>query len=93
MIHDSHSIAFPQKARACLVPNILGHSPLENVWLFLNRGVRVTGIVHDPRYWQSSIPKGGLEIILKVTFTIMDEEERFLKRLHNLIAVNFQTPS
>jgi len=96
LIHDPHSIAFTRKIRARLVPDIVGHIPLEisrYVWFFMNRGGRVTGTVHDPRYRPSPIPKGGLEIILKVTFTIKEEDKRYLERLRSLISKNYQTPS
>ena len=65
LIHDPHSIAFTRKTRAHLVPIIVGNFPLQiprYVW-FMNRRGRFTGIVHDPRYQQSPIPKRGLEII------------------------------
>ena len=91
-----NSIAFTRKTRVRLVPDIVGHFPLEisrYVWFFMNRGGRVTGIVHDPRYRPSPIPNGGLEIILKVTFTIVDEDKRYLERLRTLIAENYETPS
>ena len=95
LIHDPHSVAFTRKSRARLTPDVVGHFPLEisrYVWFFLNRGGRVTGMVHDPRYRRSPIPMGGLEIIIKVTFTIAEEKKRYLERLRELIAKNYETP-
>ena len=96
LIHHPHSIAFTQKSGVRLVHDIVGHFPLEishYVWFFIYLRWCVTGIVHNPRYWQSPIPKGGLEIILKVMFTIVDDDKRYLEMLHNLIADNYETPS
>ena len=96
LVHDPYSIAITRKTRARLVADIVGHFPLEIsrfIWFFINHGGRVRCIVHDPKYRPSPIPKGGLEIILKVTFAIEDENKRYLERLRNLIAENYETPS
>ena len=96
LIHDPHSIAVTRKTRARLVPDIVGHFPLEisrYVWFFIHRGGRVACIVHDPKYRRSPIPKGGLEIVLKVTFSIAEENKRYIERLRNLIAENYETPT
>ena len=58
----------------------------------MDRGGRIVAKVHTPRYRRSPIPKGGLEIIVKITFTIDDEKKRYLERLRELIIGNYETP-
>ena len=41
---------------------------------------------------QGPIPKGGLEIILRVTFTIEEDKKRYVDRLKELISNNYETP-
>ena len=59
---------------------------------FLDRGGLVEGKVYDEKYRPSPIPKGGLEIVLEVTFKIQDEKWRYLKRLTELITENYDIP-
>ena len=47
----------------------------------MDRAGIIEGEVLDERYYPSPIPKGGLEILLKVMFKIADEKSKYLKRL------------
>ena len=58
----------------------------------MDRGGCASATVKDPRYVRSPIPKGGLEIIVNITFTITDDKKRFLERLRDLITNNYETP-
>ena len=44
------------------------------------------------KYQLSPIPKGGLEIVLRVTFTIEEDKGRYIKRLQELIQENYEIP-
>ena len=96
LLIDPHAVAFTRKSKQRLVPDIVGHIPLEIsrfIWFFLDRGGRCSARVYSSRYRPSPIPKGGLEIIVKMTFTIVDEKKRYLERLRELIAGNYETPA
>ena len=95
LVIGPHSVTFMRKSIMHVVPDIVGHIPLEiscYVWFFMDRGGRVTGRVDSPRYRPSPIPKGGLEIILRVTFTIEEDKERYVDRLKELVSNNYETP-
>ena len=95
LVIDPHSVAFTRKSIVHVVPDIVGHILLEisrYAWFFMDRGGRFTGRVDFPRYRPSPIPKGGLEIILKVTFTIEEDKRRYVDRLKELISNNYETP-
>ena len=80
LLIDPHSVAFTRKSKLRLVPDIVGHVPIEIsrfVWFFMDRGGRIVAKVHTPRYRRSPIPKGGLEIIVKITFTIEEEKKPY----------------
>ena len=94
LLIDPHSVAFTRKSIVRVVPDIVGHIPLEisrYVWFFMDRGGRVSGRVDSPRYRPSPTPKGGLEIILIVTFTIEEDKKRYVGRLKELISNNCET--
>ena len=62
LLIDPHSVAFTRKSKQRLVPDIVGHVPLEisrYVWFFMDRGGRIGAKVRSPRYRRSPIPKGG----------------------------------
>ena len=95
LLIDPHSVAFTRKSKQRLVPDIVGNFPLEisrYVWFFMDRGGRIGAKVHSPRYRRSPIPKGGLEIIVKMTFTIEEDKKMYLERLRELIVGNYDTP-
>ena len=92
---DPFSIAFTRKTTEYLTPITVGHVPLEIsrfVYFFLERGGKMEAKVYRTKYEVSPIPKGGLEIVLQVTFTIEDEKKRYLARLVELIKENYESP-
>ena len=91
--HDPYSVAWKKKSKVKLVPDTVGHLPREisrATWFFIGLGGKVIGKVFESKYRPSPIPKGGLEILLKVSFSICDNERRFLNRLRNIIESNYQ---
>lgn len=48
--------------------------------------------VYRARCEESSIPKGGLEIVTLVTFKICDEKKRYLSRLVEWVQKNYKSP-
>ena len=75
------------KKKDKLIPTVVGHVPRETsrfVSYFIHGG-RLEGIVLSPECKSSPIPKGGLEIILKVKFSIEESCSKVLKRLKELI--------
>ena len=95
LVIDPHSVAFTRKSKQRLVPDIVGHLLIEisrYVWFFMDRGRHIGVKVESSRYRRSPIPKGGLEIIVKITFTIEEDKKRYLERLRELIAENYETP-
>ena len=73
----------------------MGHVPLEvsrviffhGTWWYFGRKV------YDTKCKVSPIPKGGLEIVLEVTFKISDEKKRYLERLIASMNDNYEKPS
>ena len=98
---DPYSVAWMLKKKDKLVPIVVGHVPREIsrfVSYFIHYGGRLAGIVLSPECKSSPIPKGGLETILKVKFSIEDSYRKVLKRLKELIdeyydPVSVQRPS
>lgn len=92
---DPHSIAWTIKNRAKLIPEVVGHIPMEIsrfVYYFLRHGGKVSATVKYEKYRASPIPKGGLEIVIQATFSIGDDKKEFLERLLELIKNNYQSP-
>ena len=92
LMHDPFSVAWKRKNKEKLIPETVGHVLREisrAVWFFLEVGGKVSGRVCEKKYRPSPIPKGGLEILLKVTFSIPDNKRRFLDRLKDIIEVNY----
>ena len=88
LMHDKHAVAWKRKVKSKLVPDIVGHVPRElsrAVWYFLDLGGKAIGNVFERKYYPSPIPRGGLEIILKVKFSISDDNRRFSERLREII--------
>jgi len=76
-----------------IVPVVVEHIPREisrAIWFFIEKGGKVTGNVFEERCRPSQIPKGGLEIMLKVTISISDEKRKYLERLKTIICENIQ---
>ena len=48
--------------------------------------------VYRTKCEESPIPRGGLEIVTQVTFTIEEEKKHFLLRLVDFIKENYETP-
>ena len=95
LIADPYSFAWTRNCPSKLWPDVVGHIPREISrfsYFFLNRGGSIDAEVHSARYLPSPIPKGGLEILLSVTFKIADENRRYLTRLIELINNNYDVP-
>ena len=91
---DPHAVAWTRKSVEKLVPDIVGHFPMEIsrfVYYFIRHGGKVSGKVDRSKYQASPIPKGGLEIIVDATFTISQEKTAILKRLMDLIDANYES--
>ena len=52
----------------------------------------MVGKVYEERCRPSLIPKGGLEIVLKVSISIEDEKRRYLECLREIITANYHDP-
>ena len=88
-ITSNHQTDFLMKER--IVSDTIGHVPREisrSVWFFLEIGESDRKSMR--KKWRSPILNDGLEIILKVTFSIPDSKRRFLDRLKDMIEVNYQ---
>ena len=59
---------------------------------FLEKGGIMVGKVYEERCRPSPIPKGGLELVIKVSINIKHEKIRYLKRLKKIITSNYQDP-
>ena len=95
LLIDPHAIAWTRKSKARLVPDVVGHVPLELsrfIHFFLDRGGKLAATVFDENFRPSPIPKGGLEILLQVTFKIQEDKRRYLDRLKDLIEMNYEIP-
>ena len=57
--------------------------------VFLKHGSTLEGTVLFSKYKPSPIPSGGLGIILKARFEIVDEKRQYLVRLNELIKNNY----
>ena len=78
---DPFAIAFTRKSVDCLVAVTVGDVPLEVSgvkFYFMERGGILEGKVYDTKCQVSPILKGGLEIILEVTFKTSDEKKDIL---------------
>ena len=90
---DPYSVTWMKKCKSKLLPDVVGHVPLEIsrfVTFFMNRGRTVEGVVADERCYPSPIPKGVLEVLQEVTFTISGSKRRYLERLIDLIKSNYE---
>ena len=92
---DPFSVAWMLKRKDKIAPVVAGHIPREisrAVWFFIEKGGSLSGKVFEERCRPSPIPKGGLEILLKVTFVISDEKRRYMERLKSIISENYVDP-
>ena len=91
--HDPYSVAWKKKTKGKVVTETVGHLSREisrATWFFIEHGGKVAaGKVYESKYRPSPIAKGGLDILLKVTFSISDKDRRFLDRLRDIIAANY----
>jgi len=81
------------KSKEKLVPNVVGHVPQEIsrfVYFFLHHGGSIAAVVEDEKYRPSPVAKGGLEIVLRVTFKIDDSKRSLLDRLKELLEKNYE---
>ena len=60
------------------------------IHFFLDRKLSAT--VCDGNHRPSPIPKGGLDILLQVTFKIQEDKRRYLDILKDLIKQNYEIP-
>ena len=92
LLIDPYAIEWKLKKINKVVPAVVGHIPREisrAIWFFIEKGGSLTGKVFEERCRPSPIPKGGLEIILKVTISINDEKRKYLERLKAIISDNY----
>ena len=59
----------------------------------MERGGILEGKVYGTKRQVSAIPKGGLEIVLEVTFKISDQKKRYLEWLIAFLNDNYEKPS
>ena len=88
------AVAWKIEDRGKVVPDTVGHVPREisrAAWFFLDLGGTVSGRVFDSKYYPSPIPRGGLEIILRVKFVIAEEKWRILDRMRDILISNYPT--
>ena len=93
LLIDPHAIAWTRKSKARLVPDVVVPLELSRfIHFFLDCGCKLAATVCDENYRPSPIPKGGLEILLQVTFNIQEDKRRYLDRLKDLIKQNYEIP-
>ena len=93
LLSDPYAVAWKLKHSEKLTASVVGHVPRESsraVSFFLDRGGIVQGTVINEKYQPSPIPRGGLEILLKVTMKIGDEKRRYLNRLREIMKANYE---
>ena len=89
-MHDLYAVAWKIKSKGKLVSDIVGHREISRAMaFFLQRGGKLNGKVSDAKYRRSPIAKGGLEIPLSVTFTIPDDERKYLNRMKSIVELNY----
>ena len=82
------------KRKNKLIPNIVGHVPREIsqfICFFLTHAGKMEASVLSIQSLPSSIPSGGLEIMLKAKLIIDEKHAQILKYLQQLIAENCET--
>ena len=93
LLLDPYAVTWKLKHSKKLTASVVGHVPREisrGGSFFLDRGGIVQGIVINDKYQPSPIPRGGLEILLKVTMKIGDEKRRYLNHLREIIKANYE---
>ena len=90
---DPYAIAWTLKKKNKLIPDVVGHVPREIsrfVWFFITHGGKIEAHVLSVKPKSSPIPSGGLEIILRVKFSIDEKHANILKHLRQLIEENYE---
>ena len=93
LMHDPYAVAWKMISQGKLIPETVGHVPLElsrATWFFLMRGGKISRSVFEENYRPSPIPKGGLEIMLEVGLKIEDSKRKVLERYQDIIENNYE---
>ena len=92
-MHDPFAVTWKLKSPGKLIAETVGHVPKElsrAAWFFLGRGGKIFGNVVEEKYRPSSIPKGGLEMMLEVELKIGDSRRNNVKSFQNIIGTNYE---
>ena len=89
---DPYAVAWKMKRKDKLKALFVGHIPRKlssAVWFFIEKGGSLQGKVMEEKFKPSPIPKEGLEIVLKATFSITDERRKILERMKEIVNENY----